>query len=220
MSVAEIEPFRAYDLWAETYDSDTNPMVALSETVLECMMPWPSKVLELGCGTGRNLAEFARGGTEVLAGVDVSQGMLAVARRRLPNASLWCQDACDPVSVSPASFDLVLVCLVLEHVDDPRPVFAEAARVLSPGGRMVVLELHPAAFHAGSRARFESEDGTKLYTAAYLHTADELDCCACEAGFSPGELEDVHPTIDLQRRFPSRRPAGTPWLLKGSWKRP
>jgi len=104
------------------------------------------------------------------------------------------------------SFDLVLVCLVLEHIEDPAPV------------TLIVIELHPIAY--GSRARFEDEDGNKDYAVAWSHNADDLELCALTAGLSPGIVEDVFPSADLLRRFPSWRAARIPWLLKGAWLRP
>ena len=153
MSSNELDPARAYDLWAATYDTDPNPMIALSGMVLQALEPVPASILEFGCGTGRNLAALAKRGASVLAGVDLSGGMLKIASERLPSASLWCQDALAPVEADAASFDLVLVSLVLEHIKDPSGVFAEAARLLTPTGKLLVLELHPQAFRAGSRAR-------------------------------------------------------------------
>ena len=107
--------------------------------------------------------------------------------------------------------------LVLEHIEDPTPIFVQAAQLLSRGGKLLVLELHPIAYHAGSRARFEDEEGQKHYTAAWPHTAAELEACALAAGFPPGTIEDVSPSDALLERFPSRRAVGTPWILSGTW---
>ena len=113
----------------------------------------------------------------------------------------------------------MLVSLVFEHIKDPTLVFTEAARLLSPGGTLLVIELHPIAYAAGSRARFEDEGGHKHFTAAWPHTAEDLPGCATAAGFSPTDMKDEFPSAQLPERFPSRRAAGTPWLLKGAWVR-
>jgi ubiquinone/menaquinone biosynthesis C-methylase UbiE len=220
MNHDELDPGRAYDLWAATYDTDPNPMVALSAKALSSLSPPPRRVLELGCGTGRNLAALAARGATTLAGVDLSDGMLAIARARLPGASFWRASILDPTPLDPASVDLVLITLVLEHVADPSAAFAEAHRVLAPGGRLVVIELHPDALSSGSRAHFEGPDGATYTTAAFSHTAAELGRCARGAGFPAGHLVDLHPDDALAARFPSkRRPPGLPWLLQGTWTR-
>ncbi len=218
MNHDELAPGRAYDLWAPTYDTDPNPMVALSAEPLSALSPAPRRVLELGCGTGRNLAALAAMGATDLYGVDLSEGMLAAATRRLPDASLWWQDVLAPTPLDDASVDLVLITLVLEHVEDPSLAFVEAHRVLAPSGRLLVIELHPDAFSSGSRAHFEGPDGATYTTAAFPHTAHEIDACAAAAGFGSGHLEDLHPDVALAARFPSRRrPPGMPWLLQGTW---
>ena len=218
MNHDELAPGRAYDLWASTYDTNPNPMVALSARALSALSPPPRRVLELGCGTGRNLAALAGMGATDLSGVDLSEGMLAVAKQRLPDASLWQQDILEPTPLHDASVDLVLITLVLEHVEDPSPAFAEAHRVLTPSGRLVVIELHPDALSSGSRAHFEGPDGATYTTAAFSHTAQEFDACAAASGFAAGHLEDLHPDAALAARFPSRRrPPGLPWLLQGTW---
>lgn len=216
-----LEPADAYDVWARTYDDDDNPLVALVQRVLDRTFPRsPRAVVELGCGTGRNLRQLADRGAEEIVGVDLSRGMLDVARRRVPEARLVEQDASRRLPMPDATTDLVLVSLVLEHLEDPGPVIREAARVLRPGGSLVVLELHPSAFDAGSRAKIRTERGEVLHTAAFRHDGPELDRLARAQGLRCDALHAVHPDPDLTERFPSRRRQGLPWLLVGHWSRP
>lgn len=216
-----LPPEQAYDVWAATYDDGTNPLVALVERVLAREPGVDADgVVELGCGTGRNLAQLERLGARGLVGVDLSDGMLAVARARLPGARLVRQDVTAPVPVPGGAAGLVLVSLVLEHLETPGRVFAEAARLLRPGGVLLVLELHPRAGASGSRARVRTADGAEHHTACFVHTADMLDAAAAAAGLACEALDDVLPDRDLAERFPSaRRPPGTPWLLRGRWRK-
>jgi SAM-dependent methyltransferase len=210
---------QAYDVWAATYDDGANPLVALVERVL-ATEPVPARVVELGCGTGRNLAQLRDRGATALSGVDLSEGMLDVARKRVPEARLVRQDAGAPVPLDDGCADLVLISLVLEHVADPRPMFAEAARLLAPGGALLVLELHPRAATAGSRARVRTADGAEHHTAWHVHPADELDGVARSCGLTTEALDDLHPDAELAARFPSsKRAPGIPWLLRGRWRR-
>jgi malonyl-CoA O-methyltransferase len=119
MSPNVLEPAHAYDLWADTYDTAPNPMIALSGEVLAQHDIVLSRVLELGCSTGRNLIALKDRGAVVIAGVDMSEGMLAVARRRNSEATFWRQDARIPLQTAASSFDVVLVSLVLEHIAPP-----------------------------------------------------------------------------------------------------
>jgi ubiquinone/menaquinone biosynthesis C-methylase UbiE len=74
----------AYDRWSVFYDQEPNPTVAVDEAHFPGIWRRLSgqRVLEIGCGTGRHTLKLARQGNEVV-GIDLSLGMLAVARRTL-----------------------------------------------------------------------------------------------------------------------------------------
>jgi ArsR family transcriptional regulator len=101
-------------------------------------------VVDFGTGTGRMLALFAPRARRV-EGIDLSHQMLTVARSKLetaPNASVRQGDAtASPYPDSSAS--LVIIHQVLHFLDDPARALKEAARVLKPGGRLVVVEFAP-----------------------------------------------------------------------------
>ncbi|MFT3723518.1 MAG: metalloregulator ArsR/SmtB family transcription factor [Hyphomonadaceae bacterium] len=103
-------------------------------------------VIDFGTGTGRMLALFA-GKARRVEGIDLSHQMLTVARSKLQeagagNASVRHGDA----TASPypdACASLVIIHQVLHFLDDPARALVEAARVLKPGGRLVVVEFAP-----------------------------------------------------------------------------
>lgn len=103
-------------------------------------------VIDFGTGTGRMLALFAAKARRV-EGIDLSHQMLTVARSKLQeagagNASVRHGDA----TASPYADDcanLVIIHQVLHFLDDPARALVEAARVLKPGGRLVVVEFAP-----------------------------------------------------------------------------
>lgn len=103
-------------------------------------------VVDFGTGTGRMLALFA-GNARRVEGIDLSHQMLTVARSKLEeagvaNASVRHGDAtASPYADSSAS--LVIIHQVLHFLDDPGRALNEAARVLKPGGRLVVVEFAP-----------------------------------------------------------------------------
>jgi 2-polyprenyl-6-hydroxyphenyl methylase/3-demethylubiquinone-9 3-methyltransferase len=105
------------------------------ELVRESGGTW-QKVLDVGCGGGYLSEEFAKAGFEV-TGVDPAEESLACARRHAEQAGLsitYVSGSGERLPVGDASFDIVLCCDVLEHVDSPGPVLAEIARVLRPNG--------------------------------------------------------------------------------------
>jgi SAM-dependent methyltransferase len=101
-------------------------------------------LLDIGTGTGRNLELLAPRVSRAL-GVDASKAMLALARARLAGPELGhCSVRLADMYRLPlgdASFDTVVLQMVLHHADDPGLALAEAARVLRPGGRLLLIDL-------------------------------------------------------------------------------
>jgi ubiquinone/menaquinone biosynthesis C-methylase UbiE len=102
------------------------------------------RVLDVGCGTGRPAEELAKRGARVW-GVDPSEAMLARARERhLPGGGVKRARA-ERLPFKPGWFDGVVMRQVVQHVDRPA-AFAEALRVLRPGGRLAIATFHPEHF--------------------------------------------------------------------------
>ncbi|MCB2102734.1 MAG: metalloregulator ArsR/SmtB family transcription factor [Rhodobacterales bacterium] len=103
-------------------------------------------LLDIGTGTGRLLELFGPRAAWA-EGLDLSRDMLAVARDTLERAGLrHCsvrQGDMFQLPFAGDSFDAVTVHQVLHYVDQPDRAVAEAARVLKPGGRLVVADLAP-----------------------------------------------------------------------------
>jgi ubiquinone/menaquinone biosynthesis C-methylase UbiE len=98
-------------------------------------------VLELAVGTGRNLEHYSPG--TKLTGIELSDEMLAIARRRAVTAGIEAdlrQGDAQSLEFGDESFDTVVITLALCTIPDDRKAAAEAYRVLRPGGRLVLLE--------------------------------------------------------------------------------
>jgi ubiquinone/menaquinone biosynthesis C-methylase UbiE len=99
------------------------------------------RVLDVGCGTGQAAEALAARGARVW-GVDPSPAMLDRARtRHLPGGGVK-QARAERLPFKPGWFDGVLMRQVIQHVDRPA-AFAEALRVLRPGGRLAIATFHP-----------------------------------------------------------------------------
>ena len=94
------------------------------------------RLLDVGCGTGHHMQALARRGFAV-AGVDGSEAMLEHARANNPGVELHLADV-DRLPFSDASFDYVLCIEVLRYLRDPGPCVREMARVVRPGGMVLV----------------------------------------------------------------------------------
>jgi len=140
-------------------------------------------LLDLGTGTGRMLELFATD-IERGLGLDLSLDMLALARARLDHAGLkHCSvrhgDIYD-LALPRDSFDAVIIHQVLHFLDDSARAIAEAARVLRPGGRLLVVDFAPHDLeflreeHAHRRLGFAAETVTQWLQAAGLDVVRQL----------------------------------------------
>jgi SAM-dependent methyltransferase len=104
------------------------------------------RILDVGCGLGMYVEKFRQFSPEVY-GVDIDPDKVAQASERLPNIQA------SPAEVLPfedASFDVIMLHEVIEHVDDDRASIREAYRCLRPGGQIVIYapnRLYPFETH-------------------------------------------------------------------------
>jgi SAM-dependent methyltransferase len=91
-----------------------------------------TRLLDVGCGTGLTL-QLARDRGALVAGVDVTLGLLEIAAKRMPDADLWCADMVE-LPFADSSFDAVTGANAFQFAGDPRLALIEAARVCVPGG--------------------------------------------------------------------------------------
>lgn len=120
---------------------------AVEAAVLEAIGPKPVRaLLDLGTGTGRMLQLLAPLAARAV-GLDASHAMLSVARANLGKADLARVELRQGDIYAPpfarGSFDLVVIHQVLHYLDDPARALREAGRLLTPGGRLVVVDFAP-----------------------------------------------------------------------------
>lgn len=128
--------------------------------VLDLLDPRPGRsYLDLGCGEGGLLRRIRMAGASGF-GVDLSPRLAAATRAtapavvgRLPEIGF----------VRDASVDGVTTVLVLEHLDEPERLMAEAARVTRPGGVFVLVVNHPVLTAPGSAPVVDARDGEALW---------------------------------------------------------
>ncbi|MEL7545116.1 MAG: metalloregulator ArsR/SmtB family transcription factor [Pseudomonadota bacterium] len=160
------------------------PNEALEGALLDLAGRGPyGRVIDLGTGTGRMLTLFAPFAQE-LEGLDLSHQMLTVARANLDAAGVEHASVRQgDVSETPfpeAHADLVIVHQVLHYLDAPDRVIAEAARILRPGGQLLVVDFAPHTLDflrqdfGHRRLGIRSEDMQRWTEAANLEAATPL----------------------------------------------
>jgi len=144
-----------YRLWRNRYDT---PLVERAVSIVRDRID-VGRVLDAGCGTGLFSIALADGlpGCRV-TGVDVSSGMLAVAKsqarvRSLDNLEFSRADAADLPFVR-ESFDAVVAAGLLPNVNDHLQVLRELARVVRAGGRLLIVEFDREAMGPALRLFF------------------------------------------------------------------
>ena len=208
----------AYNDWAETYDAVQNQTRDLAAKVLRQvdLKLDGRKIVEVGCGTGRNTTWLAERAAEIV-GLDFSKEMLARARSRVndPRVHFVQHDVRMTWPLTDASADVVIAMLILEHVENLAPVFAEAARVLNTGGKLFLCELHPIRQLSGGQAQFSNrKTGERQLVSAFLHDVSDYVNTGLASGFELehiGEWRDENAPTSSQPRLLSllfvKRPA-------------
>jgi len=169
----ELGVAQGYAEWAASYDAADNPLIAVEEPVVQAMLTQVSsgRALDAACGTGRWIVRLEALGHEV-TGIDSSPEMLALARERSPATDLR-EGRLEALPFEADAFDLAVCALALTHLPELGPAIAELARVVSPGGRMVLTAMHPLLSALGGDALFSRSDGSPAFVreATHLHGA-------------------------------------------------
>jgi SAM-dependent methyltransferase len=160
-----------YDAFARAYatDNESNAYNAQYERPATLRMLGNvagRSVLDAGCGAGAHSLELIRRGAAV-TGVDLSAGLLDIARARLgPDVQLRQADLAQRLPFADASFDAVLASLVMHYLPDWQPTLAEFRRVLRPEGRLVISTHHPFMDHrlAEGESYFDTYDFSEVWT--------------------------------------------------------
>ena len=166
-----------YRAAARSYDAELNPVLALEQRYLTLLLPPMDQldVLDLGCGTGRWLAELATRSPQSLIGVDLSPEMLGQARQKTSSAAYLVLADSGTLPFPRASADLVLCSFLASYVTDLTTFVEQVRRVLRPGGIVFVTDLHPGtAARLGWRRGFHVA-GSFVDVATYPRTIDELE---------------------------------------------
>jgi malonyl-CoA O-methyltransferase len=199
-----------YALWANTWDATPSPIVALEERMLR---PWleglrPRRAIDVGCGTGRWTLRLNA------LGFDASEAMLRCAIPKPGLAGRLAVADAAALPIADASADLVVCALTLGHLRGPERALQEFARILQPGGSLLLTDFHPQAAASGWRRTFRR--GGQVYEVEnHPYTLGQLQAAA------PGlECRDA---VDATIGEPERRlfePAGRADLFAAACVRP
>jgi SAM-dependent methyltransferase len=211
-----------YDAWARSYDG-----VVLDEMDLRLLarlttVDWAAanRVLDLACGTGR-IGQWLRAqGIVNLDGLDFTPAMLAKAEARGVYDRLLEGDV-RATGVPDAHYDLALMVLADEHLDELGSLYREVARVTAPGGSFLLVGYHPHFMLNGIPTHFRREDGQQVAIETYVHLVSDHVKAAHRGGWTLVELEEGLVDQDWLAKKPKwTRYEHHPVSFAAVWRRP
>ncbi|MCJ1259253.1 hypothetical protein MMC24_007089 [Lignoscripta atroalba] len=199
----------AYDRWSTVYDTNSNPLVALDELQLITLLPsflsvlprLPEanavRIVDLGCGTGRNIVKLLHVPGARVVGLDASDKMLGVARSRCldylrsqpveTRAQEPLLEVFDMLDFAELPKDAqgaqgIMSTLVLEHVP-LQTFFIVTHSLLVIGGCLLVTNMHPDMGALTQAGFTDPESGEKVRMVSYGHGIEDVVQGATQNGF-------------------------------------
>jgi len=183
-----VSTVEGYGEWARTYEDTVLDLMDL-RLLARLSVPWRGPALDLACGTGRVGQWLAARGVQPLDGLDLTPGMLERARSRGVYRDLVVADVRS--TGREPGYAVVTCSLADEHLRDLTPLYAEASRLLAPGGRFVLVGYHPFfSMRTGMPTHYERSNGQKVAIETYVHLLSDHVRAARRAGLFLDELEE------------------------------
>ena len=181
-----------YARWAASYEETIkhDMDVWLLEELQTVAWNKVRRCADLGCGTGRTAAWLTSKGVAAIDGVDTTPEMLDRARARNVLTSVHLADVSD-TGLPAATYDLVTMCLVDEHLTELGPSYAEAARIARDGAAFVLVGFHPFFIMvSGMATHFEGNDGEPVAIETHVHLFSDHVKAAVASGWQLAELRE------------------------------
>ncbi|WP_329251135.1 class I SAM-dependent methyltransferase [Streptomyces sp. NBC_01478] len=180
-----------YQDWAPHYDAPGNGMIDLEQPVVRRILDGLplGAALDAACGTGRHTA-YLHGLGHHVTGVDASPDMLARARERLPDVDFHEADL-HRLPLPDNAVDTVVCALAVSHVPELAPVLREFARVLRPGGHLVLSDAHLlSSYVRPTLPRRPGPDGRASLLTEYHRPLSAYLAAALPLGFQVRHCEE------------------------------
>ena len=207
-----------YSEWARTYEDTVKDLMDLRLLGRLQDVRWEGPALDLACGTGRVGQWLRARGVTPVDGLDLTEAMLERARERGVYRSLSVGDVRQTGLTE--RYPLLTCSLCDEHLPDLTPLYAEAARLLAPGGRFVLVGYHPFfSMKTGMPTHFERADGAKVAIETFVHLLGDHVRAARQASLQLAELEEGLIDAEWMAVKPKwEAHLGTPFSFAASWK--
>ena len=177
MAGSPVQPdYHIFDLWAQVYDAQSNPLLMLEERCVTPLLPPLSgqDILDVGCGTGRWLTKLEAFEPASLTGIDCSAAMLEHAGSKVCSTTMLELSECSALPGEDSSSSFVLGSFVLSYLDDLQEFASQCARILRPNGWLLVSDMHPMTAAERGWTRSFHVDKKKIEITAHPRSIDEI----------------------------------------------
>ena len=215
-----------YERWSTTYDRPLRLFSIEEPPMRRLLDALPTgQVLDAACGTGR-YASYLHARGHSVTGVDQSPAMLELARVKVPHGRFVTGELTD-LPLDDTSVDAAVCALALVHVADLSTAIEELARVVRPGGRVLISDVHPMLVMLGWQAQFPAEHG-RAFIRLHSHLASDYAAAALAAGLVVRSYEEpkltaaaaATPTADIIPDANRDAYVGLPGVLIWAFERP
>ena len=185
MAARERTVTAGYAEWATTYDNASNPIFLAEEPVVHGLLTsYPvGAALDAACGTGRHAAYLASLGHRV-TGIDSTAEMLRVAMAKVPGAAQFQTADLTAIPLLDGEMDLAVCTLALTHCSDLGPPIRELARVVRPGGHVVISDVHPFMTMLGVHGGYRRNPSELGFVRNHVHLTSDYLTAFQEAGLN------------------------------------
>jgi cytosine/adenosine deaminase-related metal-dependent hydrolase/ubiquinone/menaquinone biosynthesis C-methylase UbiE len=175
-----------FNRWAQVYDAQCNPLLLLEERKAAPLLPFlrGGNVLDVGCGTGRWLTHMEALHPASLMGIDCSRVMLKQARKKILPTTKLEHGHSSALPGEDAWYNLVTASFLLSYVKDLQAFAFECARVVRPGGWLLLSDMHPVTAAERNWNRSFHVDGTTVDIAAHSRSLPEIITAFERNGFA------------------------------------
>ncbi len=173
IAVGERTVTAGYAEWAAGYDTERNPIILAEEPLVHGLLSrYPlGAALDAACGTGRHAAYLASLGHQV-TGIDATPEMLEIAKARVPSARFETADLKE-IPLPDGAMDVAVCTLALTHCADLGPPMRELARVVRPGGHVVISDVHPLMVLLGVHGGYRQSETEYGVVRNHVHLASD-----------------------------------------------
>jgi malonyl-CoA O-methyltransferase len=186
-----MEPLDGYNLWAKSYQRESNPIKKFSDQFILDHLPSikGKTVLDAGCGSGKFCEIAEQREAKKIVGIDLSPEMIAISKKNC-NYAVFSIGDITKIDLPENEFDLVICALVLGHQEKLDPSLSKLIKSVTANGLLLITDFHPYLTMNRNKRTFKGEDDKLYEIKHYLHHFEDYFECVKENNASIRSLNE------------------------------